>query len=82
MKDKKFAFLFEQTAVVPHSKLEILEESVTEDKRPRVRFRSLLQESDKKNLNGRIYRAPVCESIVKQLQPKAQSRNLLMEVDH
>ena len=81
-KAKKFGFIFEQTVVVPNSKLEILEESLTDDKRPRVLFRSLLQESGVKNQNNRIYSQPVCESIVAQLAPKAKARNLLMEVDH
>ena len=80
MKNKKFGFLFEQTVVVPNSKLEILEESLTDDKRSRVHFRSLLQESGVKNQNNRVYSRPVCESIVAQLSPKAKSRNLLMEV--
>jgi hypothetical protein len=80
MKKTKFGFLFEQTVVVPNSKLEILEESVTDDNRARVHFRSLLQESGVKNQNHRVYSSTVCESIVAQLSPKAKSRNLLMEV--
>jgi hypothetical protein len=79
-KGKKFAFLFEQTCIVPNSEIEILEESFTADKKPRLRFKTRLQESDVKNQNNRRYSGPVCESIVQQLSPKAQSRNLLMEV--
>ena len=80
MKNRKFGFIFEQTTVVPNNKLEILEESITENKKPKVKFRSLLQESGVKNQNNRIYSQPVCESIVAQLAPKAKARNLLMEV--
>jgi len=80
-KGKKFAFLFEQTCIVPNSEIEILEESFTADKKPKIRFRSLLQESGVKNQNNRLYSKPVCESIVDQLAIKAKGNNLLMEVD-
>jgi hypothetical protein len=81
-KGKKFAFLFEQTCVVSNSQIEILEETYTADKKPKLVFKSRLQESDVKNQNKRRYKSVVCESIVDQLSPKAKSRNLLMEVDH
>lgn len=81
-KNKTYGFLFENTSVVTPSEIEILEESKTQDGKPKLAFKSRLQESGVKNANKRIYSDSICESIVEQLSPKAQSRNLLMEIDH
>ena len=80
-KGKQFAFLFEQTCIVPNSQIEILEESFTNNRESKLLFKSRLQESGVKNQNRRRYSGTVCESIVEQLSPKARSRNLLMEVN-
>lgn len=85
MKDKKsnkYHFIFEQTSVVPHSDIDILEEQKTSDGSPKCVFRARLQEANVQNLNKRKYSPVVCESITDQLGPKATARNLLMEIDH
>jgi len=81
MQDKTYSILVEQTTVVPHSKIEILEESGSGKSR-KLSFRSRLQEANVKNANKRFYDNVVCESIVGQLGPKATARNLLAEIDH
>jgi hypothetical protein len=78
----KYHFIYEQTSVVPHSQLQILEESKTEGGASKCVFRARLQESNVINGNKRKYSPVVCESITSQLSPKATSRNLLMEIDH
>ena len=75
-------FIFEQTSVVPNSQIDILEESTTPDGRPKIAYRCRLQESNVKNSNRRIYSNEICESIVDKLSGKANSRSLLMEIDH
>lgn len=78
----KYNFIYEQTSVVPNSKLEVLEESKTDSGDLKCVFRARLQEADVVNGNKRKYSPIVCESITEQLGPKATSRNLLMEIDH
>ncbi len=81
-KKNEFHFVCEQTTVVPHSELNILEESKTSDGNAKCVFRARLQEANVVNGNKRTYSPLVCESITSQLSPKATSRNLLMEIDH
>lgn len=78
----KYHFIFEQTSVVPHSDIDILEEQKTSDGSPKCVFRARLQEANVQNQNKRKYSPVVCESITEQLSPKASARNLLMEIDH
>jgi len=80
-KKSEHFFIFEQTSVVPNSKIDILEESSTPDGRPKIAYRCRLQESNVKNANRRVYSNEICESIVSKLAPKANSRSLLMEID-
>lgn len=84
MKNKrsKYHFILEQTSVVPHSDIDILEEQRTSDGSPKCVFRARLQEANVQNQNKRKYSPVVCESITEQLGPKATARNLLMEIDH
>lgn len=77
-----YSFLIEQTNVVKNNDLHVLTESVTESGVPKVIFKATLQEAGVVNQNKRRYSSAICESIVDQLSPKANSRNLLMEVDH
>lgn len=78
----KYHFIFEQTSVVPHSDIDILEEQKTPNGSPKCIFRARLQEANVQNQNKRKYSPVVCESITEQLSPKASARNLLMEIDH
>jgi len=80
--NNNYCFLFETTSIVPNSDIEILEEVKTEGGGKKVSFKSRLQESNVRNQNKRVYDDTVCESIVNQLTPKAQSRSLLCEIDH
>jgi len=81
-RNHKFHFILEQTSVVPHSDIQILEEQRTPDGSPKCIFRARLQEANVQNQNKRKYTPVVCESITDQLSPKASARNLLMEIDH
>jgi hypothetical protein len=81
-KMNKYHFILEQTSVVPHSSLEVLEETKTESGAAKCIFRARLQEANVTNQNKRKYSPVVCESIAGQLSPKASGRNLLMEIDH
>jgi len=77
----KFYYLYEQTKVVSANNLEIISESVSGGK-PKISFRTILQEADVKNQNKRVYNQAICESIVGKLQPKVDNNSLLMEIDH
>jgi len=79
--NSKFYYLYEQTNVISSNKFEVLSESVVNG-RPKISFRTVLQEADVKNQNKRVYNQAICESIVNKLQPKVQSSSLLMEIDH
>jgi hypothetical protein len=79
----KYYYLYEQTKVVnAHKGLEILSESTTVEGKKKYSFNTVLQESDVKNQNKRIYSQSICEGIVGKLQPKVLNRSLLMEIDH
>lgn len=78
----EYNFIFETTTVVPFNEIEIINESKTNKGQPKIAYKCRLQESDIKNSNRRIYSQAICESIVNQLAPKANSRSLLMEIDH
>jgi len=80
--NKRYNFIFERTSVVRNHDIEILEETDIGGGKAKIAARATLQESEVKNRNNRYYPASICESIVNQLAPKAQSRSLLMEVDH
>ena len=77
----KFYYLYEQTKVVSSNSLDIISESVVGGK-PKISFRTILQEAGVKNANKRIYNQAMCESIVGKLQPKVDNKSLLMEIDH
>ncbi len=77
----KYYYLYEQTKTSSHNNLEILSEAVVNN-RPKLSFRSVLQEAEALNQNKRIYPEAICESIVAKLSPKIQNRSLLMEADH
>lgn len=81
-RNKVYSLLMEQTTVIPNNSIQVLEETKLSDGNSKVGFKCLLQESNKKNGNQRVYTDNICESIVTQLSPKANNRNLLMEVDH
>ena len=81
-RNKHYNFLFETTSIVPYSDLQILEEGKTDSGKPKVVFQARLQEQNVRNKNKRIYNNAVCESIVSQLSPRANNRNMLMEIDH
>lgn len=81
-KNNRYEFLFEQTTVVPSRELQIIEEGVTSEGKPKIAFQAKLQEANTRNANKRVYSDVVCESIVNILAPKAQGRSLLMEIDH
>ncbi|MFA7202784.1 MAG: hypothetical protein WC188_03635 [Candidatus Caldatribacteriota bacterium] len=81
MHNKKYNFIFERTSIVKNHDIEILEETKIGDGKSKISARAYLQESEVKNKNNRYYTSAICESIVNQLAPKAQSRSLLMEVD-
>ena len=78
----KYYYLYEQTKVVNSNSLEILSESSTVEGKRKYSFNTVLQESDVKNQNKRIYSQSICEGIVGKLMPKVQNRSLLCEVDH
>lgn len=77
----KYYYLYEQTKTTSNNNLEILNEAVVNN-RPKISFRSVLQEAEMKNQNKRLYPEAICESIVEKLTPKIQNRSLLMEADH
>lgn len=77
-----YSLIIETMNIVSSSDLEVLEESKTDANKPKVKFRSKLQEQNVKNQNNRVYSQSICENIVNQLSPKANSRSLLMEIDH
>lgn len=81
-KNKKYNFIFERTSVVRNHDIEILEETTLENGKGKIAARCNLQESEIRNRNNRYYPSAICESIVGQLSPKANSRSLLMEIDH
>lgn len=80
--NRKYNFIFERTSVVSNKDIEILEESNLGGGKTKITAKALLQESNKKNANLRLYTDQICESIVSQLSPKAMGRSLLMEIDH
>lgn len=77
-----YCLLLETTSVVTPDEIEILEETKLPSGHSKVSFKTRLQESNIKNANNRTYSSNICESIVSQLNPKASSRNMLMEIDH
>jgi len=79
----RYYFIYEEAYTPPN--LQILSESadITEGKRiPKVTAKATLQTANVKNQNNRVYSPEVLSSVVQQLQPKAQSRRLYMEIDH
>lgn len=78
---RAYSFLFETTTIVSSKDIEILNETNLGGGKTKISAKTLLQESDMKNQNGRRYSKGICESIVQQLSPKASSRSLLMEID-
>lgn len=81
-KNKQYSFIFEQTTIVSPGDIEVIEESKTQSGNPKLAFKSRLQEANVRNNNKRFYDTNVCNAIVESLSPKAQSRSLLMEIDH
>lgn len=80
--NRKYNFIFERTSIVSNKDIEILEESNIGGGKTKIAAKALLQESNKRNANSRVYTDQICESIVSQLSPKATGRSLLMEIDH
>jgi hypothetical protein len=78
----KYNFIFERTSIVRNHDIEILEERDLGGGKSKLAAKASLQESEVKNKNNRFYSSAICESIVTQLSPKANSRSLLMEIDH
>jgi hypothetical protein len=78
-----YNFLYETTSIVPNNDIEILEtKSIPNSKSPKIVFEAQLQDSNRKNQNGRYYETSICQEIVDVLKPKATARALLQEVDH
>lgn len=78
-----YNFIIEQTNTVKSSDINIIAETKIEGTpNNKVVFEAVLQSANVINNNRRIYDGAICESIVSQLSPKAESRNLLMEIDH
>ena len=64
------------------SEVQILEESASAGGAYRIKFKARLQEADVLNNNRRLYPAETLEEVYNQLKPKAQSRQLIGEMDH
>jgi hypothetical protein len=79
---KSYDFLIETPLYVPNNELIILEENTTDNGDKKLKFKTRLQEANTINANKRRYSTTICESIVNQLTPKANSRQLLQEIDH
>lgn len=77
-----YSFILETVNIVNSSDFCVIEESKTESGRPKMAFRTKLQEQNVKNANSRLYTQAICEHIVNDLTPKVNSRSLLMEIDH
>jgi len=78
-----YNFLYETTSIVSNNDIEILEtKTIPNSKSPKVVFEAQLQDSNKKNANGRYYDTDICNEIINVLKPKAKARALLQEVDH
>jgi hypothetical protein len=60
--------------------IQILEESSNSN--PKIKFKARLQEADVVNNNNRVYPADTLMTVVQQLQPKANTRMLVGEMDH
>jgi hypothetical protein len=88
MKRESLALILESSSYNDHNTItdmEIFESSIpTPTGHPihKARFRVILQESDVRNQNGRIYDNKICNAIVEALKPKVESRSLFQEVDH
>ena len=68
-----YNFLYESTSIVANNDIEILEtKSIPNSKSPKVVFEAQLQDSNKKNANGRYYDTDICNEIVNVLKPKAK----------
>lgn len=77
----KYYYLYEQTKVANSHNIEILNESFVSGK-PKISFKTILQEAEVKNQNKRRYSQSICEGIVAKLEPKVKNKSLLMEIDH
>jgi hypothetical protein len=74
--------LIQESPYIPSTEIKILEEGYDESGNSKITVRAVLQTSGVKNVNGRIYSPEILASVVEQLSPKAQGRNLLAELDH
>ncbi|MDR2822142.1 MAG: hypothetical protein LBV58_01140 [Acholeplasmatales bacterium] len=81
-KKKSYDFLIETPLLIPNNELVILEESKTNSGDHKLKFKTRLQEANMVNANKRRYSTTICESIVSQLTPKANNKQLLQEIDH
>ena len=79
--------ILESTSVIPATSLQIIEEqeiTSAPDGQPvnKVIFKSKLQTAEEDNQNGRFYKLPILQEVVRLLKPKAINRSLFQEVDH
>ena len=80
--------IIDQTNVVPFNGLQIIKESEDISSSPtgqpinKIIFKAILQTAEEDNQNGRYYKRPILEEIVRILSPKANARSLFQEVDH
>jgi len=75
--------IIQESPYTPHAgDIKILQEGYDESGNSKITVRAVLQTAGVKNINGRIYSPEILASVVEQLTPKAQSRNLLSELDH
>lgn len=73
--------LFETFSPVGNDEIEILENKMVQGV-PKAKFKVRLQTLEEKNGNGRYYDMSIGRAIIEALKPKANSRSLLMEIDH
>lgn len=75
-----FYFIYETANF--NTDYKIVKESASDSGEPKVIVKATLQEAEEKNKNQRWYSKDICRYIANQLNTKAKSRSLLMEVDH
>lgn len=84
MRNESLALIMESTNYVPYE--QILDMELYEGALPsspgKVKIKAVLQESDVRNQNGRVYDNNICNKIIEALKPKVQNRSLFQEIDH
>ena len=79
---QKSGFYFIYEAANFNNDYKIVKETVSDSGDPKVIVKAVLQEAEEKNKNQRWYSKDISRYIAEQLNVKAKSRSLLMEVDH